>query len=153
MLAAKLALEFLPNVHLTAALISAYTLVYRRRALIPLYVFVLLEGLISGFPMWWLPYLYIWLPLWGGVMLLSRLRAAGKFQVVMYCAACGLHGLTYGLMYAPAQAVMFRLSFHAMTAWIAAGLPFDVVHGIGNVAAGTLILPLAALLRRLERMN
>jgi energy-coupling factor transport system substrate-specific component len=38
-----------------------------------------------------------------------------------------------------------------MLAWIAAGLPFDLMHGIGNLFAGLLILPLSELLLKLER--
>jgi hypothetical protein len=35
-------------------------------------------------------------------------------------------------------------------AWIATGLPFDILHCGGNLAAGLLILPLSELLRRLD---
>lgn len=150
MFAAKAAMALLPNIHVTALLIASYTLVYRRRALIPIYVFVLLDGLVSAFSMWWLPYVYIWIPLWAAVMCLSKLPLPRKVQPAVYAAVCGLHGLAFGLMYAPAQAILFHMSFRAVTAWIIAGLPFDVVHCIGNLAAGTLVLPLAALLRRLE---
>jgi energy-coupling factor transport system substrate-specific component len=38
-----------------------------------------------------------------------------------------------------------------MLAWIVAGLPFDLMHGIGNLFAGLLILPLSELLLKLER--
>ena len=48
---------------------------------------------------------------------------------------------------------MFGLSFEGTVAWIIAGLPWDAVHGLGNLAAGTLILPLAALLRRADRAS
>jgi energy-coupling factor transport system substrate-specific component len=37
-----------------------------------------------------------------------------------------------------------------MIAWIIAGLPFDVIHGLSNLAAGVLILPLTSLLKRLS---
>jgi energy-coupling factor transport system substrate-specific component len=62
-----------------------------------------------------------------------------------------LHGLSFGTLYAPANALFFRLSFNGMLAWIIAGLPFDVIHAIGNFAAATLIIPLAALLKKLDR--
>jgi hypothetical protein len=35
---------------------------------------------------------------------------------------------------------------------IAAGLPFDALHAVGNLAAGLLIVPLRDLLIRLEKM-
>jgi hypothetical protein len=36
-------------------------------------------------------------------------------------------------------------------AWAVAGIPFDLLHGLGNLAAGLLILPLSTLLFRLEK--
>ena len=45
MFVSKLVMEFLPNVHLIGALTMVYTIVYRSKALIPLYIFVFLSGL------------------------------------------------------------------------------------------------------------
>ena len=56
----KAVMEFLPNVHLIAAFIAVFTIVYRAKALFPIYVFVFLTGLMNGFNTWWIPYLYIW---------------------------------------------------------------------------------------------
>jgi len=57
-------MEALPNVHLIGAFIVAITVVYRAKALYPIYLFVFLTGLINGFGMWWITYLYIWAVLW-----------------------------------------------------------------------------------------
>jgi energy-coupling factor transport system substrate-specific component len=38
-----------------------------------------------------------------------------------------------------------------MIAWIIAGLPFDLLHGLGNLVAGLLILPLSKLLGKLAK--
>ena len=73
-----------------------------------------------------------------------------KAACVVYPVVCALHGFLYGVLYSPAQAILFGLNFQQMLAWIAAGLPFDVIHGLGNLAAGLLILPLSELLRRLS---
>jgi len=147
MYASKLVMEFLPNVHLLGVFVMAITLVYRKKALWPLYVFVLITGLFGGFAMWWVPYLYIWLPLWGTTMLLPDLTGK-KYAPLVYMAVCSLHGFLYGVLYAPAQALLFGLDFHGMLAWIAAGLPFDMIHGISNFCCGILILPLAKVIRR-----
>ena len=69
MYASKMIMEFAPNIHLLGAFIVAFTVVYRKKALYPIYVFVLLIGLFNGFNAWWLPYLYIWTVLWAAVML------------------------------------------------------------------------------------
>lgn len=148
MFCSKIIMELLPNIHLLGMFTMVYTLVFRKKALIPIYISVLLTGLYGGFAPWWLPYLYIWTILWGVTMLLPRDMPV-KVACAVYPIVCCLHGLAYGTLYAPAQALMFGLNFEQMLAWIAAGLAFDVLHGIGNLAAGLLIVPLANLLRKL----
>jgi len=143
-------LQWAPNVHPLALFIAAATLTYRGRALLPLYGYVLLAGVYSGFSMWWVPYLYIWLPLWGAFMLLGRFQLAVTVKAPFYMIVCGLHGLSFGVLYAPMQMILFGLSFRAVLAWIVAGLPFDIIHAAGNFAAGSLVVPLALLLKRLE---
>ena len=150
MFASKVIMDALPNIHLLGMFIMVYTRVYRVKALIPLYLFIFMTGLYGGFGLWWIPYLYIWAILWGVTMLLPRHMPRGVCAVV-FPAVCCLFGLLYGVLYAPAQALLFGLDFHGMLAWIAAGLPFDLMHGIGNLFAGLLILPLSELLYRLER--
>ena len=151
MYVSKVIMEILPNVHLLAMFTAAFTLVYRKRALIPIYIYILLNGLFAGFAPWWIPYLYIWLPLWGAVMLVSRIPMSRRVQVPVYMVVCALHGLLFGTLYAPAQALMFGLNFQGMITWIIAGLPYDAIHAAGDFVAGALTLPLAELLRRLER--
>lgn len=148
MFASKKAMEFLPNIHLIGVLIVAATVVYRARALYPLYVYVLLDGMVAGFGTWWIPYLYIWTVLWGVTMLLPR-RMPKWLAPFVYAAVCGLHGLLFGVLYAPAQALFFGLSFKATVAWVMAGLPFDAIHAVSNFVCGLLlIVPLIAVMRR-----
>jgi len=151
MFLSKIAMEWAPNVHFLAMFIATFTLVYRKKALIPLYVFVAITGAAYGFALWWLPYLYIWLPLWGIFMLAGKLPFPKEVQVPFYMLLCALHGMAYGTLYAPAQLLLFGLPLKLLPAWIVAGLPFDVVHAVGNFAAGALILPLAGLLRKMNR--
>ena len=150
MFISKLVMEFLPNVHLIGAFTIAFTVIYRAKALYPIYVFVFLTGIYGGFNLWWLPYLYVWTILWGIVMLLPK-RMPDAVAAVVYIIVCGLHGLLYGTLYAPAQALMFGLNFKQMIAWIAAGLPYDLIHMFGNLIAGVLILPIVKILKIVER--
>lgn len=152
MYASKVLMEFLPNVHLIGMFIVSETVVYRKKALFPLYVFVLLVGLFNGFGTWWYPYLYIWLPLWGVTMLLPR-NMNKKIAPVIYCLVSALHGLCYGTLYAPFQALAFGLSFKGMIAWIISGLPWDLVHCIGNLICGILIVPVIKILRLCEKTS
>ena len=150
MFCSKIVMEALPNIHLLGMLTITYTLVFRAKALIPIYLYVGINGLFSGFSMWWVPYLYIWTILWGVTMLLPR-NMPRKIGLVVYPLLCALHGLAFGLLYAPAQAVMWGLNFEQTLAWITAGIPFDVIHCVGNFAVGLLILPLSDLLQKLYR--
>lgn len=146
MFLSKKFMEWAPNIHLLAMFTMTFTIVYRVKALIPIYVYVLLNGFYEGFPMWWIPYLYIWTALWAVTMLLPK-NLPDKFSFV-YPIICGLHGLAFGTLYAPAQALMFGLNFEQTLAWIAAGLPFDCIHAAGDLAAGLLIKPLAGTIKR-----
>ena len=152
MYASKVLMEVAPNIHLIGTFIIAETVVYRKKALYPIYVFVFLTGLLSGFATWWIPYLYIWAVLWGAAMLLPQ-KLPKRARPVIYMLLCGLHGLLYGTLYAPAQAILFGLDFKGMIAWIVAGLPFDAVHAAGNLAAGLLICPLISILKRAEKFT
>ena len=52
MFTSKILMEMLPNIHLLGMLTITYTLVFRFKALIPIYIYVFLNGLYSGFNMW-----------------------------------------------------------------------------------------------------
>lgn len=152
MFVSDLLMEFLPNIHMVGALTMVYTLVYRAKALIPIYVYVFLNGIyayMTGTLLWWVPYLYVWTVLWAVTMLLPK-RMPQRVAIPVYIAVCALHGLLFGVLYAPMQAWLFGLSWKKMLLWIAAGFPFDVIHAVGNLVMGTLIFPLATALRRIE---
>ncbi len=149
--AAKIAMEALPNIHPVAMLLMAYTVVYRVRALIPLYVYVFMLGLFYGFNIWWYPYLYIWTVLWGVTMLLPR-NMSPRIASIVYPVICSLFGFAYGVLYAPAQALLFGYDFATTCKWILTGLPYDALHGVGNLFMGLLVLPLVLLLKKLNRM-
>ena len=149
MYASKFIMEMLPNIHLLGVFIVAFTVVYRKKALYPIYTYVILDGIFSGFATWWIPYLYIWTVLWGAVMLLPR-KMPEKIQPVVYMIVCAAHGFLFGILYAPAQAILYGLSFKGTIAWIIAGFPFDCIHGISNFFCGMLIMPIIMVLRLAE---
>ena len=149
MYASKVIMEFAPNIHLLGVFTIALTVVYRKKALYPIYTYVLLNGFFCGFATWWIPYLYLWTVLWGVTMLLpKKIPKTAKPVIYMVVNAC--HGFLFGTLYAPAQALLFGYSFKATVAWIIAGLPWDAIHGVSNFFCGMLIMPMIVLLRRLE---
>ena len=150
MYVSKIIMEMIPNVHLLGVFIIAITVVYRKKALYPIYTYVLLNGLIAGFSAWWIPYLYIWTVLWGMTMLLPQ-NIPPKIKPIVYMLVCAGHGFLYGTLYAPTQALLFGMDFRATIAWIIAGLPWDIVHGISNFFCGILIIPIITILKNSER--
>ncbi|MBR6548108.1 MAG: hypothetical protein IKT68_01055 [Clostridia bacterium] len=141
MFASKIAMDALPNMHLLGVLIVAFTLTFRAKALYPIYVYVFLLGAIYGFSPWWIPNLYVWTVLWAWVMLLPK-KLPKPILMVLAIVLCGLHGFLFGVLYAPAQALLFGLNFDGMIAWIVAGFPFDLIHGVSNLLLGGVIPPL-----------
>lgn len=149
MYASKLLMEILPNIHLLGVFTVAFTVVYRKKALYPIYTYVILSGVFYGFATWWIPHLYLWTVLWGAVMVLPG-KMSGKVRPLVYMAVCSAHGFLYGTLYAPAQALIFGLDFKGMMAWIVAGLPMDCLHGVSNFFCGMLIMPVVMALRLAE---
>ncbi len=149
MFVSDLMLDALPNVHLIAVFTVTFTVVYRVRALIPLYIYVFLNGFYSGFALWWVPYLYVWTVLWAVAMLLPRNMPSSKATPV-YMAVCGLHGLSFGALYAPSQVLLFfGGDWSKLVPWIISGLSFDVIHCVSNIFVALLIVPLVKILMRL----
>ena len=150
MYASKMIKEVAPNVHLLGVFTIAFTVVYRKKALYPIYTYVLLNGIFCGFATWWIPYLYLWSVLWGATMLLPK-RIPEKLRPLVYMLLCAAHGFLFGTLYAPAQALLYGLSFQKMVAWIISGLPWDFVHGVSNFFCGILIVPIVKILTFLEK--
>lgn len=150
--AAQQATAIFPNIHLTGMFIMLMTLLFRTKALIPLYIYVFIMGITNGFNPWWVPYLYIWAVLWGMTMLIPR-KLPDKIAALVYPIVCALHGFLYGTIYAPAQALLFGLDLRQTVAWIINGIPFDIIHGGSNFFMGLLLLPLLRILRRFTNTN
>lgn len=150
MMAADIAMNVVPNVHLGGMLIVVYTLVYRAKALFPIYTYILLIGLFEGFGDWWFTYLYIWAILWLAVMLLPR-KMPKWLAPIVYSAVCAAHGFAFGLLWAPSQMLFYHFTWEQIIPWWSIGfVTADIPHGIGNLVASLFITRLVALLRRLN---
>lgn len=150
MYASKMIMEIAPNIHLLGVFTIAFTVVYGKKALYPIYIYVLLNGAFCGFAAWWVPYLYLWTVLWGAVMMLPK-KIPDKVKPLVYMVLCAMHGFLFGTLYAPAQALLYGLSLKATIAWIVAGLPFDFIHGVSNFFCGILIVPIISALKLSEK--
>ncbi len=147
MFALKKMMEVLPNIHLIGVFVVAITAVFGVKALLPIYGYIFLDGLFLGFNIAWVPYVYIWLPLWLAALVLPK-NMKKAVAVPVYSLVCAAHGFLFGVLYAPFQAFAFGLDFKGILAWIVAGLPFDVIHGVSNFVCGLMIIPIISVLKK-----
>ena len=133
MFALKMAMVWLPNIHMGALLIIVYTQKFRQRVLYIIYAYVLLEIAVFGFnPLWSIGYLYVWIILAGLTWLLRNMKSA-----LGWATLSGAFGLAFGALTAP-PFLLITLGperfFQAFLPYWAAGIPFDIVHCAGNFA-------------------
>ena len=91
----QMAMSFLPNIEPVSLLVLVYALVFGRDVYYIVVTFILLEGMVHGFHLWWISYFYLW-PLWAWVVL--RLRRGGERPPLMWAAAGGAFGLSFGAL-------------------------------------------------------
>ena len=142
--AAKVALASLPNINVNAVLIILTVIFFGWKSLYTVYVYVLLEGLVFGFHIWWIGYLYVWAILVVVAMLLRK-----NDSPLIWAVVAAIYGLVFGpLMYLEYFAINGGWEmFFSM--WVA-GIPYDLAHCAGNFV-GTLVLyrPLYRVMSRL----
>lgn len=144
LLVGQLGLAFLPNIEIVSTLIILYTQIYKKQVFSIILIFVLLEGIIFGFGIWWISYLYIWNILALIVLIFQKIDSA-----VLWAVISGIFGLLFGAL----CAIPYLISGGpgAAFAYWSAGIPYDILHCCGNFAL-TLILykPLLQLLKYLQ---
>ena len=146
--ACKFALAAIPNVEFTSFWIIIFTLMFRKRIFIVIPVFILIEGIVYGFGMWWIMYLYSW-PLLAVITLLLRKNKSA----IMWAIISGAFGLLFGLLcsipyiFTGADLISgFKIAF----AWWVAGIPWDLVHGIANFAIMLLLYhPMTKVMKKM----
>ena len=124
--AAKFALAALPNINLNTLLIILCVSFFGWKALYAVFVYVMLEGLVFGFSLWWCSYLYAWPAVTALAMLFRKNRSA-----LVWAAFAGIIGLVFG----PVMYVLYLFVTGWETAfalWVA-GIPYDLVHGGSNL--------------------
>ncbi len=142
MVASKYALDFLPNIELISLLIIIYTLEMPKLALPSIFSYLLIYGLFNGFGIWWFAQLYIWPLLYLVVRLLHKIDS-----VIFWAVISGAFGLFYGALYAVSYAV--TMGFFAGITWWIAGIPFDLLHCIGNFTVAVILLkPLRRVVKK-----
>ena len=125
MFGAKVAMAALPNIEPVSLLVLVYTAVFGRKALYPIYTYVLLELLMFGIGLWNLNYLYIWLVLYLLCRVLRSMETPWGWAILS-----GAFGLGFGLLCTPVY--LLSGGFYFGLSWWISGIPFDVLHCAGN---------------------
>ena len=145
LVAVQVALVGLPNVELVTLMIILATVHLGWKTLLSVAVFIVLEGLIYGFGIWWVNYLYVWPVLVAVVMALRQYSNPALWAVL-----AGIYGLIFGVL----CSVPYFLTggWAAGVAYIIAGIPYDITHCVGNaVFTALLFYPLDRVFDRCLR--
>lgn len=121
----KQAMSGLPNIEPVTLLVVLFTLELPRETPAAITVFLLLQGVLYGFGLWWAMYLYVWYLLALLTWLLRRMDSALGWAVFS-----GVYGLCFGGLCAGVYLVAKTPAF-ALSWWLS-GLPYDGMHGAGN---------------------
>lgn len=142
MIALQVAMSQLPNIEPVTLLIILATVFMGPKALMAVFVFVLAEGLIYGFHIWWINYLYVW-PLL--VLIVWALRRWS--HPLVWAVVAGFFGLFFGTLCSIPY--FFTGGAGAGIAYIIQGIPFDLIHCVSNIAIVALLFyPLEKVLAK-----
>ena len=140
---AKNALAFIPNVELVSLLVILFTLYFGKKILFVIPAFILLEGCIYGFGLWWIMYLYVW-PLLALITYIMRKQES----VWVWAIMSGSFGLAFGALCSIPYIVLSGPK--AAFAWWVSGIPFDILHCVSNfVLCMVLFKPLSKVMMKM----
>ena len=125
MLVGKWILASLPNIEVVSLFTIVYTVFFGSTAFFAVIVFIIVEGIIYGIGWWFYGYLLAW-PILFLIAYILRKRA----NRVNMSVASALFGLSFGMLCGIPYGIMFGLK--AAVAWWIAGIPYDILHGVGN---------------------
>lgn len=140
--AAKAVMAPLPNIEPVSLLVMVFAVTFGKKALFPVYVYVLLEFSLFGVGLWSVSYVYIWTLLALAAWFFRHMRSPLGWAVLS-----GAFGLLFGALCAPVCLFTGGPAF-ALSWWLS-GIPFDLAHCGGNfVLALVLFNPLRRLFAR-----
>ena len=139
----KVVMSYLPNIEPVSLMVMLFAVTFGRRALYPIYTYVLLEFLLYGLNLWSVNYLYIWAVLAIAAWFLRKME-----RPLGWALLSGGFGLLFGALCAPVDVLAGGFAY-AAGRWVS-GIPFDLLHCAGNFAiALALFVPMRRLTERL----
>ena len=149
----KVAMMGIPNVELTTFWIIMFSIFFGRKIFFVIPVFILIEGAMFGFGIWWVMYLYMWPSLAVIVIMFRKMDSAFSWSILS-----GIYGLLFGFFCAIPYVIIGLAEggianglYAGFTFWIA-GIPWDLVHGVANIVIMLVLYkPIRAVMIRLKR--
>ena len=146
----KFAMVALPNISLTAFWLVLFTKHFGKKVYYVVPVFTLIEGVVFGFNLWWISYLYAW-PL---LVLAARIFRKDDSTVIR-AVISGVFGLSFGALCAIPYiftATDLKSGLTYAVGWWISGIPWDITHCIGNVALMMLLdKPLGSVMTKIQK--
>lgn len=151
----KVVLMGVPNVELTTFWIIMFSLYFGNKVFWAIPVFILLEGTMFGFHVWWVMYLYMWPSLAVLARILKRIDSVMAFSILS-----SAYGFLFGFFCAIPYVVIgtaeggIMNGFYSAFTWWVAGIPYDMIHGVGNfVLMFILYKPIRTIMNKMPRIR
>ena len=143
--ALQVAMSGLPNIEPVSLLVMVFAVVFGKKCLYSVYVYVLLDILLFGIGIWNIYYLYIW-----AILAFVAIAFRKNENPLLWAVISGAFGLLFGAFCIPVDIFIGGFGY-AAGKWVS-GIPFDLLHCAGNfVIALVLFVPLRKLLEKLYR--
>ena len=145
----KFAMMGLPNIELTSFWLVLFSKNFGKKVYWVVPVFTVIEGLIFGFNLWWISYLYVW-PI---LVLVTRILQKND-SAVIWATVSAIFGLSFGALCAlpyffTGTDLKSGLTI-VFSQWIS-GIPWDITHCVGNFVLMLLLYkPLSSLMQKLK---
>lgn len=153
--ACKMAMSALPNIELTSFWVMMFTIFFGWKIIFVVPVFILIEGMVYGFGLWWVMYLYAWPLLVAITWLIRKQDSIWLFSIVS-----AAFGLCFGLLCAIPYFFIGYVDGGVMSGiimafnWWIAGIPFDITHCVANfILMFVLYKPIRSLMLRVQKLG
>lgn len=142
----------LPNIELTSFWLVLFSKNFGKKVYWVVPVFTMIEGIVFGFNLWWISYLYVW-PL---LVLVTRILHKND-SAIIWASISGAFGLCFGALCAlpyffTGTNLQSGLTI-VFSQWVA-GIPWDITHCIGNFVLMLLLYkPLSSVMINLQKKS
>ena len=141
--AAKYVMSFLPNIEPVSLMVMLFAVVFGKKWVYPVYLYVLMEILFYGISLWNINYLYVW-----AVLAVCAYALRDMESSLGWALLSGSFGLLFGALCGIVDVFVGGFSY-AAAKWVS-GIPFDIAHCAGNfIMALLLFQPLRGLREKL----